>query len=130
MKEVNTEDMTVAQEAEMKAAFGEQAVENGDIIELEPDDLAEPTPTRYPMADEIEVGDHVVIGSKRHDNVIASGTVTEMESYSMTLDPDESDMSGYFGFDGFGGERGTMFTLEEVNGENVDVEYGEVEVDE
>lgn len=128
MERINTQDdMSGEEQFEAEAAFGRDA----DLVRLEPEDLPEPTPTRYPMADQLEVGDHVVIGSKRHDDVIASGTIEEMESYSMTLDLDEgSNGTGYYGFDGFGGERGTMFTIESVNGEDVDVQYGEVEIEE
>lgn len=123
MEHFNTSDLSGEERFEAEAAHGK----NADLVRLEPEDLAEPTETRYPMADALEEGDHVVIGSKRHDRQIASGTVTEVKSYAFEIDPD-ADGSGYYGFDGFGGERGTMFTIESVNGEDVDVEYGEVEV--
>lgn len=130
MKEVTPDDLTGEEQFEMEAAFGKDAVRNGDIVQLEPDDLVEPPETRYPMADAIEVGDHLVIGSKRHDRTIKTGVVEEMTEYSMTLDVDpEYDKSGYSGFNGFGGERGTMFVVEQINGEPVDLEYGEVVVD-
>jgi len=126
MEHLNTSDLSGEERFEAEAAFGKDA----DLVRLEPEDLPEPTETRYPMVDALEEGDHVVIGSKRHDNEIASGTIEELTSYSMSLDLDPgSNGVGYYGFDGFGGERGTMFTLERVNGEDVDVEYGEVEVE-
>lgn len=131
MKEIDPDELSGEQEYELRAAFGDEAVDNGEIVELEVgEDLVEPTETYYPMAEQLEVGDHVVIGSKRHDDQIASGVIEEMNGYSMTLDLDDGQTgSSYYGFNGFGGERGTMFTIESVNGEDVDVEYGEVEVD-
>lgn len=129
MREVDPDNLTGEQEFEMKAAFGADAVENGDIVHLEKEDLAEPTETYYPMARQLEVGDHVVVGSKRHDRVVTAGTIEEMNSYSMTLDVDEDVENGssYLGFSSFGGDKGSMKTVESVNGEEADVEYGEVE---
>lgn len=125
MEHFNTSDLEGEERFEAEAAFGEDT----DLVRLEEEDLGEPTETYYPMAELLEVGDHVVIGSKRHDDQIASGTIEEMNGFSMTLDLDDSQSgSSYYGFNGFGGERGTMFTIETVNGEDVDVEYGKVEV--
>lgn len=127
MKELNTSDLEGEQRFEAEAAFGR----NADIVQLEEDDLEEPTETHYPMADQLSVGDHVEIGNKRHDKINASGEIVEMNSYSMTLDLDEgSNGTGYHGFDSFGGDVGMMATIESVNGdEDVDIEYGEVEVE-
>jgi len=128
MERINTQDdMSGEEQFEAEAAFGRDA----DLIRLEPEDLPEPTPTEYPMADQLEVGDHVEIGNARHDKINASGVITEMNSYSMTLDLDEgSNGTGYHGFDDFGGDVGLMATIESVNGdEDVEIEYGEVEVE-
>jgi len=127
MEHINTSDLSGEEQFEAEAAFGKDA----DLVRLEEDDLAEPTETRYPMADQLEVGDHVEIGNARHDRINASGEIVEMNSYSMTLDLDEgSNGTGYHGFDSFGGDRGMMSTIESVNGdEDVEIEYGEVEVE-
>jgi len=126
MKQINTSDLSGEERFEAEAAFGKDA----DLVRLEPEDLPEPTETRYPMADQLEVGDHVEIGNKRHDRINASGEIVEMNSYSMTLDLDEgSNGTPTTPFSEFGGERGMMSTIESVNGdEDVEIEYGEVEV--
>jgi len=125
MKEINTSDLNGEERFEAEAAHGK----NADLVELEPEDLAEPTETVFLMARQLEVGDHVEIGNKRHDQINASGEIVEMNEYSMTLDTDEPSMSSYHGFDSFGGDRGMMATIESVNGdEDVDIDYGEVEV--
>lgn len=130
MKELTPDDLSGEEEFEMKAAFGADAVENGNIVRLEQEDLQSPAETSYPMARQLDVGDHVVIGSERHDKTISAGVIAEMTSYSMTLDLD-ADQSGsrYFGFDGFGGDRGLLQTIDSRNGTDVDIEYGEVEVE-
>lgn len=128
MKDITPDDLSSEEEFEMKAAFGADAVENGDIVRLEQADLQSPTETYYPMAHRLNVGDHVVVGSKRHEETIAEGVIKEMTPSSLSLDRD-ADQTGsrYFGFDGFGGEKGLMLTIDQLNGTEADIEYGEVE---
>ena len=118
MKSFNTNDVSdPEQRYELEAAFGEGA----DLVELEPDDLVKPDPTEYPMADLLEVGDWVTI--QHLGGNVTTGPVTEVKSYGFEIDPQNRVTSGFFGYDGFGGERGTRNELIDVNGRAVDVEY-------
>lgn len=118
MKSYNTRDVSdPEQRYELEAAFGEGA----DVIELEPDDLVKPEPTEYPMADLLEVGDWVTIQHLAGN--ITTGPVTEVKSYGFEMEPRNRTTSGFFGYDGFGGERGTRNELIDVNGEPVEIDY-------
>lgn len=120
MKRVNPDNLSGEEEFELKAAFGEEAVESGSIVELEPEDL-EPVPEKhYPMEDVLNVGDTVEIETR--SGRLLTGEVTEVDTVGFKIDPDQQ-IAGYFGYSGFGGERGTMLELNRVNGEEVEVEY-------
>lgn len=124
MQHFNVNETSGELRFELEAAFGADA----ELVDLsdELENLDPVTPTEYPMADLLNEGDHVVIGSFRHDDIITSGTITEMNSYSFRLDLDE-DATGlsYFGFDDFGGKYGLRRRLAELNGVvDPDVDYG------
>lgn len=130
MKEVDPEDLSGEEEFEMKAAFGADAVENGEIVELEPDDL-EPVPEKeWPMADVLSEGDYIEYETR--SGKVICGTVTNVKDYAVEFDRDEERCGigcGYVAFDAFGGDKGRMLELLRVNGEPVDVEYDPVILD-
>lgn len=124
VKRVDPDELPPEQEHEMKAAFGEEAVENGEIVQLERSDPKEVPDTEYPMEELLEVGDHMEYQTR--SGKVISGTVTEVGPAGFYFDRDEEKCgvgSGYEGYDSFGGERGLMLELLTVNGEEVDVQY-------
>lgn len=105
------------QRAELEAAFGADA----SLVELETDDLVK-TPTKhYPMEYALEVGDWVTI--QHLSGNVTTGPVTEVKSYGFQMEPKNRTTSGFFGYDGFGGERGSRNKLIDINGEPVDIDY-------
>lgn len=116
MERVNTDELTGEERFEARAAFGEDT----ELVRLEEDDLEKPPETEYPLADILEVGDWVVIGHPKGDLNCTVGPVTEVKSYGFQIDPQNRTTSGFFGYDGFGGERGVCNEILDINGKGFD----------
>lgn len=117
---VDPDDLSAEEEYEMKAAFGEDAVENGEVVQIDTDKL-EPVPEKkWEMEEVLSEGDTVEIETR--SGRLITGDVTEVDSISFKIDPDQQ-VSGYYAYSDFGGERGVCLELNKVNGEEVDVEY-------
>lgn len=131
VKEVNPDGLSGEERFEMKAAFGADAVENGDVVRLEESDLKPVQKKRWPMADLLEVDDYIEYETL--SGRVICGEVTEVGDYYCEFDRDTEECGvgvGYVAFDSFGGDRGVRLELLRVNGEPRDVSYTPYPVEE
>lgn len=130
MHTINPNDLSGEERFEMEAAFGRDALENGEVVQLDPSDLKKPAKKHFPMQDALSEGDYIEYQTR--SGKIICGTVTEVKSYGFDFDRDTDRCGigcGFTGYDGFGGERGTMLEPLTINGESVDVDYEPVIVE-
>ena len=130
-KQVNPDDLSGEERFEMEAAFGRDAVENGDVVRLEESDLKPVQKKRWPMADLLEVGNYIEYETL--SGRVICGEVTEVGAYYVEFDRDTEKCGpgiGYVALDQFGGDRGVQLELLRVDGEDVDVSYEPYPVEE
>lgn len=121
MRTLTPDDVSGEEAFELAAAFGPDAVENGEIIRLDPDDLVPPPEKHFPMEDLLSEGDWVTVQHLAGN--VTTGLVTEVKPYGFAIDVRNRVATGFFGYESFGGERGLRNELIDLNGEPVDVVY-------
>lgn len=120
VKDVNTDEMSAEEEYELRAAFGDDAVDNGDLIQLEKEDLDPVETPDYRLKYVLEVGDWVTVQHQAGN--VTTGPVEEVDTVGFTLDPRNRVTSGYYGYGDFGIEEGdrAFNQLIDINGEPAD----------
>lgn len=97
MKRVNPDEISGEEEYELKAAFGEEAVDNGEIIELEPEkDLVPSTaslPRSFADVDEVETDRTVEVGDvvtvRFTTGMEFTGECTSTRDYGFTIEGED-----------------------------------------
>ena len=121
-QELNLDEMPPEQVFELEAAYGKEAVENGDIVQIDTDQLEPVETPKYRLAEVLEEGDWVTI-QHRGGNV-TSGPVEDVDTVGFTIDPKNRTAAGYFGYGDFVCEgtddRGVVNEIIDINGEPAD----------
>lgn len=117
--EVDPEDLTAEEQYELAAAFGEDAVENGEIVQIDTDKLEPVETPDYTLKHVLAVGDWVTVHHKAGN--VTTGPVTEVDTVGFHMDPRNRTAAGYHGYGDFkcegSDERGVQNELLDINGE-------------
>lgn len=119
VRQLDPDDMTVEQERELRAAYGDEAVDNGRIIELEEEELEEVETPDFKLKYILEEGDWVTV--QHQSGNVTTGPVTEVKEVGFNMEPQNRTASGYFAYGDFKCEgtddRGVVNELIDINGE-------------
>lgn len=117
--ELTEDDVSAEQKVEIEAAYGEDALENGDVVEIDTDALEPAESPEFVLPGVLQPDDWVTIQHKGGN--VTTGPVTEVDSVGFTMDPRNRTTSGYFGYGDFvcegTDERGVVNELLDINGE-------------
>lgn len=101
MKTLTPDDVSGEEQAELRSAFGAEALENGDIVRLEPGiDLQPVESPDYVLPKVLEAGDWVTL---RHGaGNVTTGPVESVDDVGFHFDPRNRTAAGYMGYSTLG----------------------------